>query len=89
MAKVSAYPELKSTDIATVYYKSKLDKAIWDTRFERDKKVLGVKDFETYNNLNKEITKAVGVQLNPNSTVEQVENIIIELQESLEFAINK
>ncbi|MGO3018242.1 MAG: CAMP factor family pore-forming toxin, partial [Anaerococcus sp.] len=71
------------------YYKSKLDKAIWDTRFERDKKVLGVKDFETYNNLNKEITKAVGVQLNPNSTVEQIENIIIELQESLEFAINK
>lgn len=89
MAKVSAYPELKSTDIATVYYKSKLDKAIWDTRFERDKKVLGVKDFETYNNLNKEIKKAVGVQLNPNSTVEQIENIIIELQESLEFAINK
>ncbi|MGO1579964.1 MAG: CAMP factor family pore-forming toxin [Peptoniphilaceae bacterium] len=89
MNRVSTYPDLQATDKATLYYKSKLDKAIWETRFERDKKVLGVKDFETYNNLNKVITKAVGVQLNPRTTVEEVDNAIIMLDEALEFAINK
>nr|MCW1079426.1 CAMP factor pore-forming toxin Cfb [Streptococcus anginosus] len=63
--KVLTYPDLKPTDRATIYTKSKLDKEIWNTRFTRDKKVLNVKEFKVYNTLNKAITHAVGVQLNP------------------------
>ncbi|WP_444810918.1 CAMP factor pore-forming toxin Cfg [Streptococcus canis] len=85
--KVLNYPDLQPTDRATIYTKAKLDKAIWNTRFERDKKVLGVKSFEVYNTLNKAITHAVGVQLNPTTTVEQVDQEIVALQNALATAL--
>ncbi|HEO7112662.1 TPA: CAMP factor pore-forming toxin Cfb [Streptococcus agalactiae] len=85
--KVLTYPDLKPTDRATIYTKSKLDKEIWNTRFTRDKKVLNVKEFKVYNTLNKAITHAVGVQLNPNVTVQQVDQEIVTLQAALQTAL--
>ncbi|MGT2910294.1 CAMP factor family pore-forming toxin [Streptococcus cameli] len=84
---VLAYPDLQPTDKATIYTKSKLDKAIWNTRFRRDKEVLPVKSFQVYHALNKAITHAVGVQLNPNTTVEQVDHEIIALETALQTAL--
>ncbi|MGT2932774.1 CAMP factor family pore-forming toxin [Streptococcus catagoni] len=84
---VLSYPDLKPTDTATIYTKSKLDKAIWHTRFERDRKVLNVKSFQVYNTLNKAITHAVGVQLNPSVTVQGVDQEIANLQAALVKAL--
>lgn len=77
--RVSNYPDLKPTDRATIYTKAALDKKIWETRFDRDKNILGKVDFEVYNELNGDITHAVGVQLNPNSTVAEVNQAITDL----------
>lgn len=85
--KVLNYPDLKADDRATIYVKSSLDKVIWQTRFERDKKILGVKSFEVYQTLNQAITHAVGVQLNPNVTVAQVDQEVIALQNALTTAL--
>ncbi|VTT44836.1 CAMP factor family pore-forming toxin [Streptococcus porcinus] len=84
---VLKYPDLKPTDRATLYTKAKLDKAIWSTRITRDQKVLNVKSFEVYNTLNKAITHAVGVQLNPSVTVAQVDQEIVTLQKALDTAL--
>ncbi|KHD46744.1 CAMP factor family pore-forming toxin [Streptococcus hongkongensis] len=84
---VLAYPDLQATDRATIYTKSKLDKAIWNTRFTRDKQVLPVKSFGVYNTLNKAITHAVGVQLNPSTTVEQVDQEVKALELALSIAL--
>ncbi|MGT2933146.1 CAMP factor family pore-forming toxin [Streptococcus catagoni] len=84
---VMTYPDLKPTDRATIYTKAKLDKVIWDTRIQRDKKVLNVKSFAVYNTLNKAITHAVGVQLNPNVTVQEVNQEIVALQKALQTAL--
>ncbi|HFX4105239.1 TPA: CAMP factor pore-forming toxin Cfa [Streptococcus pyogenes] len=80
--KVINYPDLQPTDRATIY-----TKAIWNTRLERDKKVLGIKSFDVYNRLNKAITHAVGVQLNPTTTVQQVDDEVIAVQNALETAL--
>lgn len=85
--KVMTYPDLKPTDKATIYTKSKLDKAIWDIRVQRDQKVLNKKSFDVYNALNKAITHAVGVQLNPNVTVQEVDQEIVNLQMALQTAL--
>lgn len=85
--KVINYPDLQPTDRATIYTKAKLNKAIWNTRLERDKKVLGIKPFDVYNRLNKAITHAVGVQLNPTTTVQQVDDEVIAVQNALETAL--
>lgn len=82
------YPDLKLTDRATIYKKAVLDKAIWNTRFERDKKILGVKSFTVYNTLNQAITHAVGVQLNPNVSVADVDIAVNDLQNALSIALN-
>lgn len=39
--KVINYPDLQPTDRATIYTKAKLNKAIWNTRLERDKRFWG------------------------------------------------
>ncbi|HIC0119278.1 TPA: CAMP factor pore-forming toxin Cfb-II [Streptococcus agalactiae] len=85
--KVMTYPDLKPTDKATIYTKSKLDKAIWDIRVQRDQKVLNKKSFDVYNAFNKAITHAVGVQLNPNVTVQEVDQEIVNLQMALQTAL--
>lgn len=84
---VLSYPDLQATDRATIYVKSKLDKAIWQTRIIRDQKVLNVKSFEVYHQLNRAITHAVGLQLNPSVTVAQVEQEMATLQEALNTAL--
>lgn len=89
MQKLLSYPEIGPEDKATVYSKATLRKTIWNTRFTRDKQILGKKPYQVYNNLNKEITKAVGVQLNPNSKVKDVNNAVIVLQNALNTALNK
>lgn len=86
-ATVLTYPDLQPTDRATIYVKSKLDKVIWQTRITRDQKVLNVKSFEVYHQLNKAITHAVGVQLNPTVTVSQVDQEIEVLQQALNTAL--
>ncbi|QJC21069.1 CAMP factor family pore-forming toxin [Arcanobacterium buesumense] len=80
--RVSQYPDVLPTDIATVYVKSDLTKKIWDTRWNRDKNILGKKSFATYHALNKKITAAVGVEFNARATVQQVRDAI----ESLDVA---
>ncbi|QRV02197.1 CAMP factor family pore-forming toxin [Arcanobacterium phocisimile] len=77
--QVSTYPEITPTDTATIYVKNELTKKIWKTRWDRDKNILGKKAFVTYHELNKHITKAVGVELNPHSTVQQVREAIADL----------
>lgn len=87
--KARNMPEVNSNDKATIYVKKALDKAIWNTRFERDKKVLGKTSFEVYDNLNKQITKAVGVQFRLSSTVADVEQAIKDLESALDYAISQ
>ncbi|MGF3195900.1 CAMP factor family pore-forming toxin [Facklamia sp. P13055] len=81
---INDYPDLTEEDIATIYVKAKLDNAIWNTRFIRDKNILGKLPFEQYNDLNKTITKAVGVQLDPKSTVKDINLSVQQLQEKLQ-----
>lgn len=86
MQALEQYPELSPTDVATIYYKKKLDSAIWEVRFKRDRNILGKKSFKTYNELNRNITKAVGVQLRPSSTCIDIDNAIIELNNAYAIA---
>lgn len=88
MEKVLTYPDLDLDAKATHVVKQKLDAAIWATRFERDKKVLGKVPFAVYNDLNKVITKAVGVQLSLKSTVRDVNTAIANLEKALATAIS-
>ena len=83
------YPDLTIDSTATIYVKSKLDNAIWNTRFLRDQELLGKVPFETYDQLNRKITKAVGVQLNAKSTVADVETAIKNLKEALTTALGR
>ena len=85
--KARGMADVTSTDKATIYVKKALDSAIWNTRFERDSKVLGKVPFKVYNELNKKITNAVGVQLSLRSTVADVEQAIKDLDEALKEAI--
>lgn len=85
VAKVSKYPDLGPNDTATIYVKAKLDKAIWDVRIKRDKNILG-KDSKVYWELNRAITKAVGVQLNPTATVAQTEQAVKDVNAAYDKA---
>lgn len=89
MQELATYPVAGPNDIATIYYKAKLDKAIWETRFERDKKVLGKTTFAVYNELNRNITKAVGVQLNPTTKIVDVDKAIVDLKAALNVALSQ
>jgi cAMP factor len=86
--RVLGYDDLTDEDAATVYVKAKLDKAIWDTRVKRDKEIIGKTSFEVYNTLNKNISKAVGVWLNPKATVAEVNQAIDDLQAALDEALS-
>lgn len=86
---IAKYPDLAKDSIATIYVKAKLDNAIWNTRFIRDREILGKSSFDVYNHLNQSITKAVGIQLNPNSTVEDIEQAVAELQAQLSTALGR
>lgn len=77
--RVSAYRDLRPTDTATIYVKNLLNKAIWNTRIQRDKEILTHKDFRTYNTLNKHITKAVGVWFRAKATVADCDAAIADL----------
>lgn len=81
--------DILASDIATIYVKERLSKEIWQTRFARDKEILGKVPFEVYNELNRNITKAVGVQLNPKSTVEEIDLEIINLQRAFQTALDQ
>lgn len=88
MEKVKAYPDLQKGDIATVYAKANLRQTIWNTRFERDKKILGKTSFEVYDTLNRAITKAVSVQLRTSSTVADVDQAVVNLNQALKEALS-
>lgn len=88
LEKVETYPELTPTDVATIYYKGKLDRAIWNTRFSRDREILGKKSFATYAELNKAITKAVGVWFRGSSTCIDVDNAVADLEAAYQKALN-
>ncbi|MCZ0717243.1 CAMP factor family pore-forming toxin [Aerococcus sp. YH-aer221] len=82
----NAYREITPQDIATTYVKEKLDKAIWQTRFDRDEYILSKVPFEVYNDLNKAITKAVGVQLYSETRVYEIDGAVEELQAAYQKA---
>ncbi|MDO5727642.1 MAG: CAMP factor family pore-forming toxin, partial [Bowdeniella nasicola] len=84
--RVSHYPDLGPDDRATIYVKARLDKVIWQVRIARDTHVLG-KDRDAYRTLNRNITHAVGVWLNPGSTVAQVDAEIAGLHLALQDAL--
>ncbi|WP_216431887.1 CAMP factor family pore-forming toxin [Arcanobacterium phocae] len=85
--RVSGYPDIEPTDIATVYVKNELTKKIWKVRWDRDTNILGKKAFPTYHELNKHITKAVGVELNAKSTVQQVRDAVADLDAAYTTAL--
>ena len=64
-----AMPDIKDTDPATIYTKAHLNKAIWQVRHDRNKNINGKKDKAVVKELNKEISKAVGVWFRAKSTV--------------------
>ncbi len=78
--KVRTYPDLTPEDTATIYVKARLDQAIWETRIARDKNILGKVPFAVYHKLNTKITHAVGVQLDPTTTVQQVDDEVAALK---------
>lgn len=88
MRSLLDYPDISPEDTATIYVRNKLDRAIWNTRFERDRKILGKVSFGIYHNLNRAITKAVGVQLNPSSKVSDIDSAIETLQGALNEALS-
>lgn len=76
------YRDITPEDVATIYFKKELSEAIWDVRFKRDKNILGKVPFEVYHNLNKQITKAVGVQLNPNTKVKDIDGAVAAVKDA-------
>ncbi|USR79431.1 CAMP factor family pore-forming toxin [Arcanobacterium pinnipediorum] len=87
VARVSNYPDIADDDIATIYVKRDLTKKIWKTRWDRDTNILGKKTFATYHELNKHITKAVGVELRAKSTVKEVRDAIADLDAAYQAAL--
>lgn len=86
---VSTYPDLGPDDRATIYVKARLDKTIWQTRIARDKHILGKGYRDVYFGLNRKITHAVGVWMNPAATVQQVDDEIVHLQDALDLALQQ
>lgn len=86
---VRNYPDLGPQDRATIYVKARLDKTIWETRFNRDAKILGKASKEVYFELNKNITHAVGVWFDPTATVEKVDAEITALKEAYDKALSQ
>ncbi len=80
LERVKGYPDLSPNDTATIYVKARLDKVIWQTRFDRDKYILGKAPSQAYFELNSKITHAVGVWFNASATVAQVDEEIDHLQ---------
>lgn len=85
---VSNYPSLTSNSRANLYIKNDLNKVIWQTRFNRDKYILGKKPYKVYRNLNRQITKAVGVWFRARATVQDCANAIENLNNAYKVALN-
>ena len=82
-----AMPDLKDTDPATIYTKSHLNKAIWQVRHNRAKNLAGKKDKAVVKELNKEISKAVGVWFRAKSTVGDCKAAEAELNDAYQKAL--
>ncbi len=82
------FRDITPLDIATTYVKRALADTIWQTRFDRDEYILSKVPFEVYHELNKAITKAVGVQLNPETLVFEIDNAIANLKGAYQKAID-
>ena len=82
-----AMPDLKDTDPATIYTKSHLNKAIWQVRHDRNKNINGKKDKAVVKELNKEISKAVGVWFRAKSTVGDCKAAEAELNDAYQKAL--
>ncbi|MDO5722650.1 MAG: CAMP factor family pore-forming toxin [Actinomycetaceae bacterium] len=86
---VRDYPDLTASDTATIYVKARLDKAIWQTRVDRDKYILGKVPFNVYHALNRKITHAVGVWMDPTATVQDIDDEIAALNSAYETAFSQ
>ncbi|WP_279058400.1 CAMP factor family pore-forming toxin [Mobiluncus mulieris] len=86
--RVSTYPELTATSRANFYIKNGLNKFIWKVRVARDKNILGKKPYKVYRQLNREITKAVGVWFRARATVQDVANAVERLDNAYKTALN-
>ena len=82
-----AMPDIKDTDPATIYTKSHLNKAIWQVRHNRAKNLAGKKDRAVVKELNKEISKAVGVWFRAKSTVGDCKAAEAELNDAYQKAL--
>ena len=88
LTKVSQYPDLTANDVATVYVRANFGKTIWQVRVNRDQHILGHKSAEVYKTLNRAITKAVGVKLDPNATVGKIQAARTELLAAYQTALH-
>lgn len=88
LEKVSQYPDLTPNDVATVYVRTNFSKTIWQVRANRDRYILGHKSAAVYKTLNHAITKAVGVRLNPKTTVGNIQAARTELLAAYQTAFN-
>lgn len=86
LERVKTYPDLTADDEATVYVRVALTQEIWQTRVKRDKFVLGKVPTPAYLELNRAITKAVGVELDPSATVREVDGQIEALRAAYDKA---
>ena len=82
-----AMPDIKDTDPATIYTKAHLNKAIWQVRHDRNKNINGKKDKAVVKELNKEISKAVGVWFRAKSTVGDCKAAEAELNDAYQKAL--
>lgn len=87
LTEVADYPNLTPEDNATIYVRNELTQKIWKTRWDRDTNILRKKSFATYNKLNRNITKAVGIELGPRSTVKQVREAVTALDNAYKEAL--
>ena len=88
LEKVSQYPDLTPNDVATVYVRTNFSKTIWQVRADRDRYILGHKSAAVYKTLNHAITKAVGVRLDPKTTVGNIQAARTELLAAYQTAFN-
>ena len=86
--KVSQYPDLAPNDVATVYVRTNFSRTIWQVRADRNRYILGHKSAEVYKTLNHAITKAVGVRLNPKTTVGNIQAARTKLLAAYQTAFN-
>ena len=71
-----------------VYVRTNFSKTIWQVRANRDRYILGHKSAAVYKTLNHAITKAVGVRLDPKTTVGNIQAARTELLAAYQTAFN-